>query len=291
MDISGSYTLYAPRERVWAALLDPDMLKQAIPGCERLDKEGEDTYLLRLSVGVAAVKGVYDGTLRLADPQPPQRYRMIVDGKGTRGVLHGDGTLALEARDANTTVVSYSGQAQLGGPIAGVGMRIAGSAANMLIKSYFARLTDALAEGAPAPASATKATNATNTTVDIVPEEVVDSPLEGPPPAPVAASALSDLGITATSASPGGSTAEVERAALAAPAVEPARSPASVATVASPAVTLPQRGPLMQLVRRIGLSDGSIESEQRWARGIIGGVLVVAAVIVVIAVLATQSHR
>ncbi|MGZ6390663.1 MAG: CoxG family protein, partial [Ktedonobacterales bacterium] len=62
MDISGSYTLYAPRERVWAALLDPDMLKQTVPGCERLDKESEGTFLLRLNIGVASVKGIYDGT-------------------------------------------------------------------------------------------------------------------------------------------------------------------------------------------------------------------------------------
>ena len=298
MDISGSYTLYAPRQRVWAALLDPDVLKSTIPGCERLEKKDEDTYLLRLNVGVAAVKGVYDGTLRLAALQPPQRYHMIVDGKGARGVLHGDGTLSLEARDANTTSVSYSGQAQLGGPIAGVGMRIAGSAANMLIKSYFARLADVLAQGAPVPAGAA---SAASPTVDMVPEEVVDSPSEGPPPAPVAAPASSDLNATASSDSPGASASGVESAPAvpagvaaplpAAPIVEPARPPAPVAAVKSPAVTLPQRGPLMQLVRRIGLSDGSLESEQRWARGIIGGALVVAAVIVVIVVLAAQSHR
>ncbi|MGZ3679981.1 MAG: SRPBCC family protein, partial [Ktedonobacterales bacterium] len=149
MDISGSYTLYAPRERVWAALLDPDMLKQTVPGCERLDKESEGTFLLRLNIGVASVKGIYDGTLRLSDLHPPESYRMTVDGKGARGVLHGDGTLSLEARDPNTTVVSYSGQAQLGGPIAGVGMRVASGAANMLIKAYFSRLADLLGERAP----------------------------------------------------------------------------------------------------------------------------------------------
>jgi uncharacterized protein len=257
MDISGSYTLYAPRERVWAALLDPDMLKQTVPGCERLDKESEDTFLLRLNIGVASVKGIYDGTLRLSDLHPPERYRMTVDGRGARGVLHGDGTLSLEARDPNTTVVSYSGQAQLGGPIAGVGMRVANGAANMLIKGYFSRLADLLAERAPVAASASAA-------ADVLPEEVVDSPLEGPPPVTAAASAAQARVATST---------------------------ASTAPPAPGAVNLPERGPLMRLVRRAGLSDGSIESERRWARGIIGGFLVIAAVIVLIAVLAARSPR
>ncbi len=283
MDISGSYTLYAPRERVWAALLDPDMLKQTIPGCERLDKEGEDTFLLRLNIGVASVKGVYDGALRLSDLNPPEQYHMTVDGKGARGLLHGDGTLALEARDANTTVVSYSGQAHLGGSIAGVGMRVAGGAANMLIKAYFSKLADLLAISTPVAAGVASATTATTTPVDILPEEVVDSAFEGPPSTPPAVTAVMPPAVTA----------ETPPAAPPAPAV--AASGAESARAAAPAATAtipsPQRGPLMKLVRRAGLSDGSIESERRWARGLIGGTLLVAAALMLVAVLAARSSR
>ncbi len=268
MDISGSYTLYAPRERVWAALLDPDMLKQTIPGCERLDKEGEDTFLLRLNIGVASVKGVYDGLLRLSDLNPPERYHMTVDGKGARGLLHGDGTLTLEATDTTTTVVTYSGQAHLGGSIAGVGMRVAGGAANMLIKAYFSRLADLLTVGAPAGVATAPA--ATSAPVDVLPEEVVDSAFEGPPSTPPAVT----VGTPPAAAAP---------------------APAVVASVAAPTATAaipsPQRGPLMQLVRRAGLSDGSIESERQWARGLIGGSLLVAAALMLIAVLAARSSR
>lgn len=275
MDISGSYTLYAPRERVWAALLDPDMLKRTIPGCERLEKQGEDTFLLRLNIGVAAVKGIYDGTLRLTDLHPPERYHMTVEGKGARGLLHGDGILSLEARGSDTTAVSYSGQAQLGGPIAGVGMRVAGGAANMLIKAYFSKLADLLAEREPVAASV-------SATADVLPEEVVDSPMQGPPPRSVVA------------------TTETASATAPAPAAfAPSAAPASAAISSVPtppptpvaAATLPERGPLMRLVRRAGLSDGSIESERRWARGILGGIFLVATAIVLIAVLATRSRR
>lgn len=274
MDISGSYTVYAPRERVWAALLDRDILKQTIPGCERLDKEGENTFLLRLNIGVASVKGVYDGTLHLSDLNAPERYHMTVDGKGARGLLHGDGILALEARDATTTVISYSGQAQLGGPIAGVGMRVAGGAANMLIKAYFSKLADVLTASAPVAAGVASATTAsTSATVDTLSEEVIDSPLAGPPPtSPVVAT-------------------ETRPAASPASAVFSSRTePARTATPAA-ATALPQHGPLMQFVRRTGLSDGSIESERQWARGLIGIALLVAAAIVLIAVLAAQSSR
>lgn len=292
MDISGSYTLYAPRERVWAVLLDPDVLKQTIPGCERLDMQGEDTFLLRLNVGVASIKGIYDGTLRLSDIHPPDRYHMTVDGKSARGVLHGDGALSLEARDANTTVVSYSGQAQLGGPIASVGMRVANGAANMLIKAYFSKLADLLTTNAPveatapavatAPVAAVATSNSTaiSATADVLPEEVVDSPFAGPPSAP--------------------SVATVEAVPAAPPAVasvasspEPMRVAILVATATAPVAAatavLPARGPLMRLVRRAGLTDGSIESERRWARGIIGGIIVVAATIVLIAIFTAQS--
>ncbi|MGZ3682003.1 MAG: SRPBCC domain-containing protein, partial [Ktedonobacterales bacterium] len=224
-------------------------------------------------IGVASVKGIYDGTLRLSDLHPPERYHMTVDGKGARGLLHGDGTLSLEARDPNTTVVSYIGQAQLGGPIAGVGMRVAGGAANMLIKAYFSKLADLLAERVPVAAS-------TSATADVLSEEVVDSPLQGPPPSPVAVE-------TAPAAAPSQS--------FSAASAGPLRAATPVASAAPPppaaAATLPERGPLMRLVRRAGLSDGSIESERRWARGIVGVLLLVAAVIVLIAVLATRSRR
>lgn len=276
MDISGSYTLYAPRERVWAALLDPDMLKRTIPGCERLDKEGEDTFLLRLNIGVASVKGVYDGILRLSDLNPPERYHMTVDGKGARGLLHGDGTLTLEATDATTTVVTYSGQAHLGGPIAGVGMRVAGGAANMLIKAYFSKMADLLTVSAPVAAGVASATTSTSAPVDVLSEEVVDSAFEGPPSTPSAVTAEAP-------------PAAAPATAVVAPGAEPAR--ATAAPAATAAIPSPQRGPLMQLVRRAGLSDGSIESERRWARGLIGGSLLVAAAITLIAVLAARSSR
>src|SRR5262249_45514067 len=77
----------------------------------------------------------------------------IMDGKGTRGVLQGDGVLNLEARDPTTTIVLYSGQAQLGGALSAVGTQVAGAAGTVMLKSFFARLADQLSTGEVAPAA------------------------------------------------------------------------------------------------------------------------------------------
>lgn len=188
MDISGSYTLYAPREEVWKALLDPETLKRAVPGCESLEPIGENEYAVRMNVGVAGVRGIYDGTLQVLDAQKPASYRMVVDGAGTRGILHGDGTLHLEAKDAGTTVVRYTGQAQLGGGIASVGMRMAGGAANMLIRQYFVRLAGLLPNmpaTAEAPAPAMAATASAPAAPDTASPAIAESEptLPEPPPA------------------------------------------------------------------------------------------------------------
>jgi carbon monoxide dehydrogenase subunit G len=240
MDISGSYTLYAPRERVWYALLDPDALRTTVPGIESLEREGADIYKVRVNIGVAAVKGVYDGTLHITDQHPPDAYGMVVNGKGARGVLHGEGTLTLTSPEPGATVVTYSGQAQLGGPIAGVGMRVASGAANMLIKAYFSRLADTLAEQGDAVRA---------TTTAAAPSYRSESAS-----APVA---------TATQVAPTMTAA-------------PLQSPPYPAS-AIPAV--PRRGPLVQFVRRAGLTDGSVESERLWARRAIGGLFVAGAAI------------
>src|SRR6185312_3206717 len=153
MDISSSYTLNAPREQVWDALLDPDLLKRAIPGCESLELTGDNQYAMRLNVDVAGVKGAYQGTMRVLDAQKPESYRVVVDGAGARGILHSDGVLHLQANDAGATDIHYSGQAQLGGPVASIGAQVARGAASMLLKRYFSRIASLL-PAAPASVSA-----------------------------------------------------------------------------------------------------------------------------------------
>ena len=110
MKIEGTQELRAPRERVWQALVDPAVLQRCIPGCERLEKTGENSYAATLRAGVGAIKGVFNGNVRLEDMSAPSHYRIVVDGRGQPGFLKGAGDLDLEEKDG-ATAVRYAGSA------------------------------------------------------------------------------------------------------------------------------------------------------------------------------------
>ncbi|MEJ7900295.1 MAG: SRPBCC domain-containing protein, partial [Thermomicrobiales bacterium] len=82
MQLSGEYTFDAPPERVYHLMLDPDVLMTCLPGCERLDLVGEDEYTATMTIGVAMIKGKYEGRVKISDKQEPSSYRMLIEGKG-----------------------------------------------------------------------------------------------------------------------------------------------------------------------------------------------------------------
>jgi len=138
MKIAGEQTLSAPRERVWTLLNDPQRLSRLIPGCEKLKVISPTEFAGTLNVGIAAVKGVYTGKLKLEEVLPPEHYKMAVDGKGKQGFMRGAGTLDLVAKGTSQTVVTYGGDIQIGGPLVQVGQRMIDSAAKMMIGQFFA---------------------------------------------------------------------------------------------------------------------------------------------------------
>jgi len=145
MTLDGTHRFDAPRDRVWAALTDPAVLARATPGCERLDPIGPDEFAATLSVGVAAVKGVYQGRLMITDRNPPEGYTLRVEGNGRPGFVKGEGRLTLTAEDG-ATVVSIRAEAQVGGLIAAVGQRLLGAAGRMLMDQFFSALESELAK-------------------------------------------------------------------------------------------------------------------------------------------------
>jgi carbon monoxide dehydrogenase subunit G len=153
--VSGSYTISAPRERLWQSLNDPAFLKGCLPGCESLEASGPDQYQAILTVGIAAVKGKYTGSVTLSEKEPPQRFKMRVEGKGTGGFMQGTGLLEL-AEDPQGTKVTYQGDVQVGGPIASVGQRLLDGAAKMMVGQFFTAVNAQLAATAtpPPPGSA-----------------------------------------------------------------------------------------------------------------------------------------
>ncbi|MDW8257722.1 MAG: carbon monoxide dehydrogenase subunit G [Acidobacteriota bacterium] len=156
MKIEGTHTFKAPREIVWRVLLDPQVIARCVPGCRQLEPEAENQYRAVLELGVASIRGTYTGTFRLRDLNPPTRYGIVFEGRGPQGFAKGTGTLILEERDAETSV-HYSGDVQVGGPIAGVGQRLLQGTARMLAGQFFTALEAEIAalqkagvSGAPA---------------------------------------------------------------------------------------------------------------------------------------------
>ena len=133
----------APRERVFAALVDPAVLKRCIPGCESLVETAPDTYQAALRVGVAGLKGSYTGTATIRDRQPPAALTIALDGKGSPGFVRGTAAIALTS-EANATRVACDGDVQVGGLIAAVGSRLVDAAAKKLADDFFRQLSSEL---------------------------------------------------------------------------------------------------------------------------------------------------
>jgi carbon monoxide dehydrogenase subunit G len=143
MKIEGSSDIAAPRDQVWAAFLDPGTLAQAIPGCEQLEEVGTGEYRATMKVGVAAIKGTFQGKVRLSDQEPPNRYRMAVEGTGSPGFVRGDATMELTDIEGGTRV-SYNADVQVGGLIASVGQRMLGGVSKMMLDQFFGRMNELL---------------------------------------------------------------------------------------------------------------------------------------------------
>ena len=144
MRVQGQHTVPAAQQRVWELLLDPQTLARTLPGCESLDPVGENHYRMRMKLAISSVQGLFDTTVRLQDPDPPASYRLEIDGKGKIGFVKGAGTFRLEPDGESATVVHYEGDVRVGGMIAGVGQRLLDMTSKMLIKRFFASLTDIL---------------------------------------------------------------------------------------------------------------------------------------------------
>jgi uncharacterized protein len=143
MKLEGSYDVPAPRAKVWEAFLDPKRLRKAIPGCEKLEALGPDEFKATLKIGVAAVKGTFEGKVRLLDKKPPESFRLAAEGSGGPGFVKADTLITLTETDSGTRV-SYSADVQVGGLIAGVGQRMLGGVSKMMADQFFNRMSDLL---------------------------------------------------------------------------------------------------------------------------------------------------
>jgi len=139
MKIEGTHEIGASRQRVYQSLIDPEVLRRCIPGCERLESTGENVFAATIRAGVGSIKGLFNGSVKMEDMRPPEHYRLAVEAKGTPGFLKGGGDLDLEEK-GERTLIRYSGDVQVGGTIAGVGQRMIQATARMLASQFFTAL-------------------------------------------------------------------------------------------------------------------------------------------------------
>jgi carbon monoxide dehydrogenase subunit G len=149
LKISGSYIVPATRERTYQLLQDPAVLARCMPGTDHLDKVAEDEYEMKMKMAIASIGGLFTGKVRLTDQNPPENFRLLVEGTGKIGFLKGEGLLHLSGSPESgetQTEVKYEGDVQVGGTIASVGQRLLDTTSKMIIKKFFEKLAEAAVE-------------------------------------------------------------------------------------------------------------------------------------------------
>ena len=172
MKVAGSAVLHATPEKVWAAINDPKVLAEVIPGCEKHDEVGPGHYRGVVSMGIASIKGTYQGEIKLEDLNEPSSLTLKADGAGAAGTIGTVVAVKLTDTGDGTTEISYDADAIVGGMVGGVGQRVLSSVAKKTAGAFFNQIdavltgkkqisggavaaapaTGALAEGAAVPA-------------------------------------------------------------------------------------------------------------------------------------------
>ena len=137
MEITGTYAFTAAPDRVWDLMMDPAAIASCIPGCEALEPDGPDRYRAKITIGLAAITGTYEGTVVITEKIEKSSYRLAVEGQGKPGFVKGDAAITLRA-DGGGTVVELTATVQTGGAIARLGQRLIGAAAKMMQDRFFA---------------------------------------------------------------------------------------------------------------------------------------------------------
>jgi carbon monoxide dehydrogenase subunit G len=117
--------------------MDPAAIASCIPGCEALEPDGPDRYRAKITIGLAAITGAYEGTVVITEKIEKSSYRLAVEGQGKPGFVKGDAAITLRA-DGGGTVVELTATVQTGGAIARLGQRLIGAAAKMMQDRFFA---------------------------------------------------------------------------------------------------------------------------------------------------------
>jgi uncharacterized protein len=155
MDMTGERRIPAPRQKVWTALNDPQVLRACIPGCEKLERTGDHAFTATAAVKIGPIAARFNGKVDLLDIDEPNSYRIQGEGQGgVAGFAKGGATVRL-ADDGPFTLLTYEAKAQVGGKIAQLGARLIDATSKQMADQFFNRFTnevsgpaEVLAEGA-----------------------------------------------------------------------------------------------------------------------------------------------
>ncbi|TPE47578.1 CoxG family protein [Amaricoccus solimangrovi] len=151
MEMRGSRLIGAAPERVWAALIDPEVLRASIPGCEAMEGDVERGFEARVHQRIGPVGASFDGRVELEDVTPGERYRLVCHGKGANaGRARGGADVTLSATPEGATLLDYEVTAHVEGRLAHLGARLLDTFAKKMADRFFENF-QRVVEGRPEP--------------------------------------------------------------------------------------------------------------------------------------------
>jgi carbon monoxide dehydrogenase subunit G len=149
MEMTGEQLVPASQQDTWNALNDPEILKACIPGCESIERTGENEYGVLMVARVGPVSAKFKGKLALTDIRPPSSYAMAFEGQGgPAGFAKGGAKVSLSAEGAQTRL-RYEAKANIGGKLAQIGSRLVDAAAKKVSDDFFRNFNEKVAAAHP----------------------------------------------------------------------------------------------------------------------------------------------
>ncbi|NMP24029.1 SRPBCC family protein [Sulfobacillus harzensis] len=139
MRLQGHKLIEAEPQLCYRLLTDPQVLVRTMPGLKKMEPLGDNKYTAEMEMGVAAIRGRYQGTMSIEDPVEGASYRLMMDGQGPGGFVSVNMQVKFEPQDQGTDVV-YEGDAKVGGTVAGVGQRMLSGVANFIMNQFFTKV-------------------------------------------------------------------------------------------------------------------------------------------------------
>ncbi len=142
MELEDEIMIPAPRAKVYAALNDPEVLKDCIPGCEELIKHSDTELEAKVVLRVGPVKATFGGNVTLDPSNPPERFSLTGEGSGgAAGFAKGGADVVLEDH-GDETLLKYTARADIGGKLAQLGGRLVKSTATKLAGKFFEKFAE-----------------------------------------------------------------------------------------------------------------------------------------------------